>query len=559
MAKKETVATAEEIKKLDNFTYKKNDIESSFALAIKNFVKFGDTDIFPFPYETRMFSDIFNDALISVKETNDSFFEKLNECPPINISTCSTVGYTGYRWATQIDPYWNIMFLGLVLHLGSKIESARVSNDIVYSYRFKPCFDNGSLFDTETNWRKFQTDSLTLAQHDDNINYIVTCDIADFYTRIYHHRLENALDRLDPNKQISSRIKKLIQTFSGTNSYGLPVGGPASRILAELALDSLDHILQIHGIKFKRYVDDFVVFCETKEQAHSILTFISRKLMENEGLTLQKHKTNILTKDEFVSLTQSKLHGLEEDEGSPIKAKFMSLPIRFDPYSPNAIEQYEEIKESLQDFDLLGMLGDELQKSKINQPFSRQLIKAFSATDDNVLSSAFKIIFNSITDLYPIFNSIIQVAISNWHRFDKDTKIFIRQRTIDLIKTDSFILKTELNLTYVTKLLAKENNVESLTILTEIYQNNTSSILISLVITQAMAKWNTHYWISDLRRIFPTMTPWQRRLFIVASYLLGDEGSHWQEHNKDKFTFIDKLYKTWGSKRKMLNNLEDAL
>lgn len=469
------------------------------------------------------------------------------------------MGYTGYRWATQIDPYWNIMFLGLVLHLGSKIESARVSDDIVYSYRFKPCFNNGSLFDTETNWRKFQTDSLTLAQHNDHISYIVTCDIADFYTRIYHHRLENALDRLDPNKQISSRIKKLIQTFSGTNSYGLPVGGPASRILAELALDSLDHLLQIHGIKFKRYVDDFVVFCETKEQAHSILTFISRKLMENEGLTLQKHKTNILTKDEFVSLTQSKLHGLEEDEGSPIKAKFMSLPIRFDPYSPNAIEQYEEIKESLQDFDLLGMLGDELQKSKINQPFSRQLIKAFSATDDNVLSSAFKTIFNSITDLYPIFNSIIQTAISNWHRFDIDTKIFIRQTIIDLIKTDSFILKTELNLAYVTKLLAKENNVESLTILTEIYQNNTSSILISLAITQAMAKWNTHYWISDLRKIFPTMTTWQRRLFIVASYLLGDEGSHWQEHNKAKFTFVDKLYKTWGSKRKMLNNLEDAL
>ena len=116
-----------------------------------------------------------------------------------------------------------------------------------------------------------------------------------------------------------------------------------------------------------------------------------------------------------------------------------------------------------------------------------------------------------------------------------------------------------MNLAYVTKLLAKENNVESLTILTEIYQNNTSSILISVVITQAMAKWNTHYWISDLRRIFPTMTTWQRRLFIVASYLLGDEGSHWQEHNKAKFTFVDRLYKTWGSKRKMLNNLEDAL
>ena len=546
-------------KTIENFKYRANSQDSSFALAIKNFVKYGDTDIFPFPYETRMFNDIFEDVLATLASTNKDFNNKLNECPPVNISTCSMVGYTGYRWATQIDPFWNVYFLGLVLHMGDKIENSRVSSDVVYSYRFKPDFTTGALFDNNVNWRKFQLDRLDLALNDENIKFIVTCDIADFYTRIYHHRLENALDRLDQHKQTSSKIKKLIQTFSGTNSYGLPVGGPASRILAELALDSLDHILIINNIKFKRYVDDFIIFCETKEQAHSTLTFINRTLMENEGLTLQKHKTNILTRDEFVSLSQSKLNGLDEDEQSSVKAKFMSLPIRFDPYSPNAIEQYEEIKDSLQDFDLLGMLGDELQKSKINQPFSRQLIKAFTVTDDKVLSSAFKIIFNSITDLYPIFNSIIQVATTNWHRFDDDTKQFIYSATIKLWRTDSFILKTELNLAYVVKLLAKQYDTSNLTLLIDIYKKNTSSILITQLITQTMAKWNTYYWLSDLKRLFPTMTPWQRRLFIVSSYLLGDEGNHWQQHNNAKFTFIDKLYKQWGGSRKQLGNLEEAL
>ncbi|MFV7666734.1 RNA-directed DNA polymerase [Shewanella algae] len=398
-----------------------------------------------------------------------------------------------------------------------------------------------------------------LAKNDESINYVLTCDIADFYTRIYHHRLENALDRIDPQKDISSKIKKLIQTFSGTNSYGLSVGGPAARILAELALDSLDHILLISGVKFKRYVDDFIIFCETKEDAHSVLTLISRKLMENEGLTLQKHKTNILSKDEFTSLTQSKLFGLDEDEGSPMKAKFMSLPIRFDPYSQNAAEQYEEIKETLSDFDLLGMLSNELQKSKINQPFSKQLIRAFAAVDDRVLSDAFNVIFSSINELYPIFNTIIQVATTNWARFEEQTKSLIRNKLIELINTDSFILKTELNLAYVVKLFSKENNVEGQTVLTEIHRSNTDSILITLVVTQAMAKWNTHYWLSELRRTSPTMTPWQRRLFIVSSYLLGDEGKHWLAHNKAKFNFIDEIYREWGALRKSSRNLEEAL
>src|SRR5690606_10878667 len=150
------------------------------------------------------------------------------------------------------------------------------------------------------------------------------------------------------------------------------------------------------------------------------------KLMENEGLTLQKHKTNILSKEEFVSLTQSKLFGLEEDEGSPMKAKFMSLPIRFDPYSQNAAEQYDEIKAALSDFDLLGMLSSELQKSKINQPFSKQLVRSFAAADDRVLSNAFNIMFNSINELYPIFNTILQVSTTNWSRFDSQAKKAIK-------------------------------------------------------------------------------------------------------------------------------------
>lgn len=543
----------------NTFIYKSNEQESSFALALKNIINFGDTDIFPYPYETRMFDDIFSEILTSLEETHKNFTEHINECPPINISTCSTVGYNGYRWATQIDPYWNAYFLGLVLFLASDIENNRVDSTHVYSYRFAPDFASGSLFCKNINWRKFQEDSLELAKSDEKINFIVTCDIADFYTRIYHHRLENALDRIDPHKNISSKIKKMMQIFSGTNSYGLPVGGPASRILAELALNSLDHLLLINSIKFKRYVDDFVIFCETREEAHSILTLLSKKLMENEGLTLQKHKTNILSKDEFVSLTQSKLFGSSEDIDSPMKAKFMSLPIRYDPYSQNADKQYEEIKDSLKDFDLLGMLSDELQKSKINQPFTKQLVKSLTVASDKILSDAFKVMFNSINELYPIFNTIIQIAISSWQRFDPETKKFINTKIIELIKNDSFILKIELNISFVIRLLSKENTVENQIILIDLYNSNSDSLLINLLITQTMTKWNTFYWISELKRNFSTMSSWQRRLFIIASYLLGDEGKHWQEHNKSKFNFIDKLYKSWGAKRKENKDLGDAL
>ncbi len=534
-------------------------MKNHFELAVRNIIRYGDTDIFPFPYETRMFEDSFDDIIASLLETHGRFKECLIEAPPVNVSTTSTVGYTGYRWATQIDPYWNAYFLGLVISIGEAIETSRCSSSQVYSYRFKSDASDSSIFDKGINWRKFQQDSLDLASSRPELLYVVTCDIADFYPRVYHHRLENALDRVDPSKDISFRLKKLLQTFSGTNSYGLPVGGPAARLLAELSLDSLDHLLELNQVVFKRFVDDFIVFADSKEQAHSHLTFLSRKLMENEGLTLQKAKTNLMSREEFIALTTARLRGFDEDEGSPMKAKFLSLPVRYDPYSPNAAEEYEDIKSSLGDFDLLGMLGDELQKSKVNQTFSRQLVRSFAMTEPSVLSSAFGIIFDNIADLYPIFSTIAQVAIVNWDRFDYETQAGVTESLARLIRDDSFILKTEINLSYAVRLLAKQDTSQAQVMVAEIYRNNPSSMLIATLATQAMGRWRAHYMLSDLKRTFPTMNPWQRRAFVVCSLLLGDEGKHWISHNKNKFDFIEKVYYRWAESRASSGTLQVAL
>ncbi|MGJ3493561.1 RNA-directed DNA polymerase, partial [Piscirickettsia salmonis] len=523
-----------------------------------NLSNFGDTDIFPFPFETRMFPEVQDELINSLTETHNSLKKHLNDVPPENVSTCSTIGYTGYRWATQIDQYWNIYFLGLILFIGDKIESARLDRNYVYSYRYKPNITQGSLFDYETNWIKFQEDSLHLTTTDDSINFIINCDIADFYTRIYHHRLENELDHID--KSASTNIKKLIQKFSNTHSYGLPVGGPASRILAELALNQTDKFLQSKNIKFKRYVDDFIIFCQTKEEAHTTLTLLSKTLMENEGLTLQKYKTSIMSKDEFSSLTQAKLNGVNEDDDSPLKAKFMKLPIRFDPYSQNAEKQYDSIKESLKEFDLLGMLTSELQKSKINQTFSKQLIRALSSTDDKTLSNAFTVIFTNIVELFPIFPRIIQVATTNWLRFDNETKTFIREKLVELFKNNSFILKTEINLAYLVKLISKDKSLENEQFLTSIYDKNTESALITSMVTQSMTKFQSTHWLRTLKSKFHSMNKRQKRIYIVASYCIGDdEGKHWRNHNRDSFNFIEKLYSEWAAKRKQSCNLEDAL
>jgi hypothetical protein len=235
-------------------------------LALLNIIKLGDTDIFPFPIENYMFFDNKDKVVKHLLEFHLNFLDNIDKIPPVNINTCSPLGYTGFRWATQIDPEWNAYFLSLVISIAEKAEKQRISTDlkIIHSYRFNPDFKSGQLFDLDINWRSFQLESLEVAKTDE-YEYIVTCDIADFYSRIYHHRLENALLRLGIKNDTPKRIMTILQKFSGTNSYGLPIGGPAARILAEIVLNNIDKILKLNGIKFTRFVDDFHIFAKTKE------------------------------------------------------------------------------------------------------------------------------------------------------------------------------------------------------------------------------------------------------------------------------------------------------
>jgi hypothetical protein len=77
--------------------------------------------------------------------------------------------------------------------------------------------------------------------------------------------LENALKHLDLPGDQPSKIMSFLANFSGTISVGMPVGGPAARILSELYLTQVDRLLLLQGIVFCRFADDYHVFCNTYE------------------------------------------------------------------------------------------------------------------------------------------------------------------------------------------------------------------------------------------------------------------------------------------------------
>ncbi len=260
-----------------------------FERAVINITKHGDTDIFPFPIENHIFFDKAQDVVELLVDINNNFPERLSRYPPSNHSALAPVSYTGFRWATQIDPLWNAFFLGTVLSISEDAESARIpkSDNVVFSYRYAWDEKTGDLFDHAYNWRSFMERSLKIAA---DAKYVVSCDISEFYPRLNHHRLENALKQLRLKGDQPSKIMDFLSNFSETYSFGIPVGGPAARILSEIALNQIDLLLRAEGIQFCRFADDYHLFCETYQDAFRALVYLSERLLQNQGLACTRFR-----------------------------------------------------------------------------------------------------------------------------------------------------------------------------------------------------------------------------------------------------------------------------
>jgi hypothetical protein len=94
-------------------------------------------------------------------------------------------------------------------------------------------------------------------------------------------------------------IIKIIKAIRGKESFGLPVGGAAARLLAEIALRDVDRSLFDEGVAFTRYVDDFRIFLSSEEEVYGILASLAESLLA-EGLTLNSAKTRVWTKEDYL-------------------------------------------------------------------------------------------------------------------------------------------------------------------------------------------------------------------------------------------------------------------
>lgn len=522
--------------------------------AIRNIAAHGDTDIFPFPFERLLMSERQQDCIQILEKLHADFEGALKRFPPTTIESLSQIGYTSFRRATLIEPFWNAYYLASVISLAKQIEQARipVADKTVFSYRFHWDKKSDILF-RESTWNDYRKESLARSRDSE---FVLQTDVADFYLRINHHRLENALQRATSNPEITRRILKLLSIFSETDSYGLPVGGPASRLLAELALNDTDQHLRRRGIGFCRYADDYTFFCDSKSSAYKLIVLLSEKLA-NDGLSLQKHKTRILTREEFAEVNRFLDPRPLNDPTASEEQKLLNISIRFDPYSPTAAEDYEALKSAVQEVDIIGILSRELAKTTVDQTVAKQAINALKVLAPTMQEQALTILLDkeNLLTLAPAFVTVMRAVRGIYLDLAGPAQDRVDEALLELHREHSFLLAVDINLSYYLQALSARYSTEKETVFVAIFDQSNAHYIRRQIIL-AMAKWKRHYWLTDVKRRFKTYTEWERRAIIVASYRLGEEGKHWRDHNKELWSLGETAVGDWVAERARNDRLD---
>lgn len=162
-------------------------------------------------------------------------------------------------------------------------------------------------------------------------NHIYDCDIKGFFDNIPHKKLIGILKKYISDRTVLNLINQWLKAGHMEegklihSDYGTPQGGVISPLLANVYLNELDWEWDLHGIRFVRYADDFLLFARTKEDIKKAASVTKEKLAEL-GLEISKEKTKVVNfhHDDFDFLGFTFYHW--EQGEKVIKPSFQVIP-----------------------------------------------------------------------------------------------------------------------------------------------------------------------------------------------------------------------------------------
>lgn len=509
---------------------------ASLDWALQHALNYGDTDLFPHAFE---FKAIEYDwarvrAALEAVDLDTWQVRPHRQC-------LAPKGRYAFRVTTQLDPLDFLLYTAAIYEIGPQLEAARVdrAREVVFSYRFSPDAD-GRMYATDVGYPEF-TARTRLLTNDPAITHVAITDIADFYPRIYHHPLENALAAATAAPDHVRCIQKLLSGWSGYVSHGLPVGNAASRMLAEIDIADIDEALLAAGVNFVRFNDDYRIFTNSATEAYRHLAFLASQLYEVHGLTLQPTKTRVITTDEF---RRRFLREPEDREVDGLRERFRELLDDIgveDEYAELNYDDLEDNQKGLVDgLNLRAIFEVEAAEDEPDLGLLRFVLRRMAQLGSADLVDS---ILDHIESIHLISPEIVGY-LSQLRHLTHAERADVGRRWLDLLE-NSVLTELEYHRTWALNVFATGtdwNNEARLVPLLGVLPDNFSRRQILLALGRAHA---SHWFYANRRNLF-NESPWVKRAFLAgASCLPPDQRRHWYRSIDARLDVLESAVVRW--------------
>lgn len=114
-------------------------------------------------------------------------------------------------------------------------------------------------------------------------------DIAQYFHSIDHGILMKLLERMFKDKQLLDLFKKIIASYHIIPGKGVPIGNLTSQYFANYYLGFLDYFIKqkLRMKQYVKYMDDFVLWSNSKQELRDCLREITKFLSESLSLIVR--------------------------------------------------------------------------------------------------------------------------------------------------------------------------------------------------------------------------------------------------------------------------------
>lgn len=509
--------------------------------ALDDVAAHGDNDVLPFDLDTRFIADRKDDLATALLDFADIAERKTaKECenlfhslPIFSERLLAPSGTSGFRITTKIHPVWNAYLNALCVAIAERHEPTR--NERAHSYRLAA--EGPALFQDDWSWRRFREQSAADCAGESDAGIVVQTDISGFYEHIYHHRLENYIQDIMPVGNISVQVNVLLQKLSSGRSFGIPVGSQGSRILAEVLMSSVDRTLAAEGIRWRRYVDDFVLVADSQSEAYRALGVLANALGDL-GLGLNRNKTMMLSPRHYKEYIDAQLNG-SNDESRALR----EVDLYFDPYSDAPDEDYQELKETVGRIDVEFLLRAELEKGQPDGLIVSQVGRALRLMDSDQALAVCRVLLSaknlhSFRGNWPSIMRGLSAILGD----DSFSKIWEpTDRLVDDVCSHSqHLLSVDTNqLHYLRAVRHRRTNKRAEFVLASYKTARAASIRRACI--DCWREWRDRDRFISLRNEWASMVPEEQRMLWLAAGRFGDDGDHFRKQVKKTISSLWNL------------------